>query len=205
MGVTGAGLSLFVLAHMLGNMLLFVSPEAYNLYGHTLIHSKFIYFFEAGLIVLFLLHIIYGVTLTLQNRAARGYRTYLTTSGDKAVTFSSKTMIWTGTIVGVFTIIHLLNFKFGAYYEIVYDGVTVRDLQRLMLELFMSPWYVAWYVFAMLTMLFHLWHGVQSAFQSLGFRHPRYTPGIIKFGAVFAWIVGLGFMSQPLYVYFFLN
>ena len=202
-GVTGIFVSLFVLTHMLGNMLLFVSPEAYNTYSHKLITNPFIVLIELVLAAIFLTHVIYTITTTIDNKNARGNRPVaMTTSGAKAVTLSSKTMIYHGLLIFVFTVHHLITFKYGTNYEATYNGVTMRDLHRLVLEVFQSPAYVVWYLVAMCFLGFHLSHGVQSIFQTLGFNHPRYTPGIKKFGLIYALVVSIGFLIQPLYVFF---
>lgn len=205
MGATGLGLSLFVLMHLLGNLGLFVSAEAYNKYSHALVSNPVIYLAEAGLLGIFAFHLINGICLTFQNKRARPQRYAMITQGEKAVSHASRTMIHTGIVVFIFTIYHLVTFKYGPYYEVTYNGVTMRDLQRLVVEVFQSPAYVVGYIIALLALGHHLSHGVQSAFQSLGFNHPKYNCSIKRFGFVFALLVTLGFISQPLYVYFYLN
>lgn len=205
MGATGLGLSLFVLMHMLGNLALFVSAEAYNKYSHALVSNPVIYLAEAGLLGIFVFHLISGIRLTLQNKKARGSRYAMWTQGEKAVSHASRTMIHTGILVFIFAVYHLITFKFGPHYDVTYDGVTMRDLHRLVVEVFQSPAYVFGYIIALLALGHHLSHGVKSAFQSLGLNHPKYNCLISSIGWGFALLVTLGFISQPLYVYFFLN
>lgn len=206
MGLTGLALSGFVLTHMAGNLLMFVSPEAYNRYGHTLTSNPLIYIAEIGLIALFLVHLFCAITLTLENRAARGDQGYRASpSGAKASSLAARSMIYTGSIILVFTILHLITFKFGTYYSAVYDGVEMRDLHRLMVEVFESPIYVGWYIVSLLLLGVHLKHGVSSCFQSLGLSHPRYTPFIKCAGVLYAVIVTVGFIAQPVYIYLFLR
>lgn len=202
MGLTGLGLSLFVLMHMAGNLLILVGPKPYNLYSYSLISNPFIYVAETGLVALFLIHVYLGIKLSIENKKARGERYYFTTSGDKAVTFSSKTMIYHGLFLLVFTVYHLYHFKYGTYYSIEYDGIVMRDLHRLVVESFQSPIYTFWYVFIMFLLGLHLSHGVPSLFQSLGFYHPIYTRWLKVFGIFYAIIVALGFMAPPLYIFF---
>src|SRR4051812_47079027 len=121
LGLTGLGLALFVLTHMLGNMLLFVSPEAYNTYSYKLMTNPVIELIELGLLAIFVIHVIFAPITTLHNRKARGNRAFLTTSGHKAVAFASKTMIWQGAVVFVFAIHHLITFKCGPHYEATYN------------------------------------------------------------------------------------
>jgi succinate dehydrogenase / fumarate reductase cytochrome b subunit len=202
MGLSGLGLSLFVLTHMAGNMLIFVGPDAYNSYSHALITNKLIYVAEAGLVFLFLLHAITATWLTIENRRARPQGYYQGTNGAKAVCPASKTMAYQGVIILVFTILHLITFKYGTMYETTVNGVVMRDLHRLVLEVFHKPGYVAWYVVALIALGFHLSHGFASSFQSLGFNHTRYTPWLKCAGRAYAFIVMAGFLAQPLYVYF---
>lgn len=201
-GITGLGLSGFVLAHMAGNLLILVDPKMYNLYGHALVTNPFIYLAEAGLIVLFVAHIVKALLLTLTNHLARPQKYAVASSGDKSTSAVTKTMWVQGLVIFVFVILHLFTFKYGNYYEVVYDGEAVRDLHRLVVEVFAQPGYLLGYIIALLALGFHLSHGVGSAFQTLGFNHPRYTPMIKKFSQAYAFIVAGGFIAQPLYVYF---
>ncbi|HAR43121.1 MAG TPA: cytochrome B subunit [Bdellovibrionales bacterium] len=202
-GLTAIFISLFVFTHMLGNMLLFVSPEVYNGYSHKLLTNPLIVLIELFFLALFLTHVLYTIKTTLENKEARGQRFTITTSGAKAVTFSSKTMIYHGALIFVFLVLHLLTFKYGQIYEATYNGVVMRDLHRLVIEVFQIPSYVVWYVIAVFLLGLHLHHGVQSIFQTLGFNQPRYTPAIRKIGLTYAWVVAIGYMFQPLYVFFF--
>ena len=110
-------------------------------------------------------------------------------------------MIIQGTILLVFIITHLITFKYGTYYETTQDGVVMRDLARLMREVFNNPGYVAWYVVSLLMLSLHLKHGFGSVFQSFGLLHPSYQAKIKGASWAYAVIVTLGFLSQPLYVF----
>lgn len=200
-GITGLGLSLFVLSHMAGNLLILVDPKAYNLYGHALVTNPFIYVAEAGLIVLFVAHLVKAILLTLKNHQARPQKYAVASSGDKKTSAVTKTMWAQGLVIFVFLILHLITFKYGETYEVIYDGQTVRDLHRLVVEVFAQPGYVIGYFISMLVLGFHLSHGVSSAFQTLGFNHPHYTPMIKKFSLFYGIVVAGGFIAQPLYVF----
>ena len=202
MGLSGLGLSLFVLTHMLGNMLLFVGPQAYNSYSHALVSFELIYVIEAGLAALFLVHAVVGIGLARENRKARSQPYAMATNGDKAVSIASKSMIYHGLIILVFTIHHLITFKYGTVYTATYNSVEMRDLYRLVTEVFHNPAYVVWYVVALSFLALHLSHGFSSSFQSIGFNHPRYTPCIKRFGCVYAVIVAVGFLAPPLVIFF---
>ncbi len=202
MALTGLAWSLFVLTHMAANLLILFDAEAYNKYSHALISNPLIYIAEAGLVLTLLVHIVSGVTVTYGNWKARPLKSAMAPSGDKAPRFQSKWMAYHGTLLLVFIVWHLVTFKYGKPYYVTYDGVEMRDLHRLVLEVFQIPFYVGFYLACMVAVGFHLSHGFYSAFATLGLFHPRYSPMISKFGYVYAFIVAAGFMSQPIYVFF---
>ncbi len=202
MALTGLAWSLFVLTHMAANLLILFDAEAYNKYGHALVSNPLIYIAEAGLVLTILVHIVNGVIVTYGNWKARPLKSAMVPSGDKAPRFQSKWMAYHGTLLLIFLIWHLVTFKFGDVYYVTYAGVEVRDLHRLVLEVFQKPFYVAFYLVCMVAVGFHLSHGFYSSFASLGLYHPRYSPMISKFGFIYAVIVAAGFMSQPIYVFF---
>ncbi len=200
-GICGLGLSLFILVHMLGNLLVFVSPQAYNEYGYLLTSNKLIYIAEAGLLAIFLGHVVYTIILSLKNKSARPSKYAVTAKGEKKTSMASKTMIYQGIIILIFIVHHLITFKFGEEYEVQYGEVVMRDLYRLMTEVFAQPLYVAWYVVAVILLGYHLSHGFSSSIKTLGFYHPKHTPKIDMLGWLFSAIVTLGFISQPLFIY----
>ncbi len=204
-GVAGLLLSGFVLTHMLGNMLIFLGPQAYNEYSHALISNPLIYAAEAGLVLFFLVHIILSLKLQLRNWGSRESRYAVQSNGQKRTSPITRTLWAQGIIILVFVVLHLITFKFGTVYLVNYGEGEVRDLHRLVVEVFQSPGYVIWYALALVILCYHLSHGVSSSFQTLGFNHPKYGPKIKKIGIAFALLVCLGFLSQPVYVYLFLR
>jgi succinate dehydrogenase / fumarate reductase cytochrome b subunit len=202
MGLAGLVWSGFVLAHMAGNLLMFVSPDAYNAYGHALTSGNIIYVAETVLVLALLLHVFLAINLTLQNRAAKG-PSYAVTPKGKRARFGSKTMGIQGTIILVFIILHLATFKYGEHFDTTVNGVVMRDLFRLMVNVFKQPGYVVWYLISMVLLGIHLSHGVGSVFQSFGWMNGRFQPLLRKLSIGYAVIVALGFISQPLYIYFF--
>lgn len=200
--ITGLGLSGFVLTHMLGNLLLFVGPDAYNLYGHKLTSTPLIYVAEVGLIVLFLTHVSLTLKLTRENRISRpNAPQQLPSNPIKRASFASRTMALSGIMILAFAVLHLITFKFGTYYETTVDGVPMRDLYRLVAEEFQKEWYTAFYLVCMVILFTHLSHGFSAAFQSLGLQSSR-NQTLKKIGVAFAVLVGGGFFIQPLYMYF---
>ena len=201
--VTGLGMTLFVLSHMLGNMLILVGPQAYNEYGHAIISNPFIYFAELGLVLALLFHVTLALLLAVRNGIARGRGYAVRPSGDKATTCTAKTMWMQGILIFVFVVLHLATFKYGTHYTVDYGKGEIRDLHRLVIEVFHQPGYVVWYVVALIALGMHLAHGVSSLFQTLGVNHPKYNTPIKIFGRFYAFVVLAGFLSQPIYVYFF--
>jgi succinate dehydrogenase / fumarate reductase, cytochrome b subunit len=202
MALAGLGLCLFVLSHTLGNFLLFVGPEAYNLYAHKLTSNPLIYLAEAGLVAIFLLHAYEGVLLSRKNKLARPQAYAVSASGKKGTSLIQKTMVWQGVVILVFVVMHIMTFKYGEYYEVTYGTETIRDLFKLVHEVFQHPVYVAWYVVAVLMLAFHLSHGFYSSLQTLGLHHPTYTPKIKCASLLYGIIIGAGFAAQPLYMMF---
>ncbi|MCX7977729.1 MAG: succinate dehydrogenase cytochrome b subunit [Bdellovibrionaceae bacterium] len=204
MGVSGLIWLGFIFVHMAGNLLIFAGPEVYNSYGHAITSNKILlYGAEIILISALLMHIGLGVLLTRQNFKAKASQYSVSGSREKGASFASKTMALHGTVILIFIVSHLITFKFGPYYETTVDGVVMRDLHRLMVEVFSQPVYIAWYIVALVLLGIHVSHGVGSVFQSFGLLHPSYLAKIEKIRIGYAVVVTLGFLSQP--VYFFFN
>ena len=208
--LTGLFLTGFIVVHLAGNLMLF-SPDSdpFNAYAHKLISlGVLLYLAEFVLVAAFLIHAWFGTQETLNNRRARGRQPYaqVADAGDPSrKTLSSRTMIWTGVVIFLFTIIHVKTFKYGPGlaegYVTTIHGIEMRDLYRLVYEVFSKPLYVIGYVAAMALLGFHLRHGFWSAFQSLGVHHPRYTPLIYGFGVLLAIVLSVGFLVIPVYVF----
>lgn len=203
MGISGLVWAGFVFTHMAGNLLIFVSPDAYNIYGHKIVTGGLLIPIEILLIVALVVHVTMAVLLTIENKKARGSQGYaVTPKGKKGGNLASRTMAIQGSLILAFIILHIATFKLGDYYETTVDGVAMRDLHRLIVEVFQNPAYVAWYVVSLILLGFHLRHGVGSIFQSFGFKNDHYAPVISKISIAYGIVVALGFIAQPLYVYF---
>lgn len=201
-GLTGLGLCVFVLMHMAGNLLILVSAQAYNEYAHALVANPLIYVAEAGLVGLFLAHLVAASLISIRNMSARGSRYVHMSNGEKGTSLIRRTLWPQGLLIFVFLILHLITFKYGTHYTVNYGKGEIRDLHKLAIEVFQQPGYVTWYVVALLVLLLHLSHGLASSLQTFGINHPRYQCGIKLASWVYALIVGLGFIVQPLYVFF---
>jgi succinate dehydrogenase / fumarate reductase, cytochrome b subunit len=201
MGVCGAVWAGFVFVHMAGNMLILLSAELYNRYGNAIVSNKpLLYTTEVILVGSVLVHAVLGILLALENRRAKPQKYAVAAQGEKRVSLASKTMAYQGSIILFFIIYHLITFKYGTEYLVTYNGVEMRDLHRLVVEVFQQPAYVVGYVVCLLLLGWHLSHGVSSVFQTLGLNHPRYQNRIKWIGCIYALVVAAGFISQPLYV-----
>jgi succinate dehydrogenase / fumarate reductase cytochrome b subunit len=203
MGLTGLALSGFVLSHMAGNLLLFKSAQAYNMYGHAIVTNPVYPLISWGLVAIMVVHLLCAISLTWENQKARDHQYKMPTQDAKRASLASRSMAATGSLIAFFIVSHILTFKYGAHYDVEYNGVMVRDLHKLILEVFQNPLYVLWYVFSLFLLGAHLKHGFAASFQSIGFSHPRWTAKIRCLSVAYALIVALGFISQPIYVYFF--
>lgn len=208
MALTGLGWIVYVIAHLIGNLLLLSPSDAFNRYAHTLLGlGLWLIAAEIVLLVGLLVHILAAILVTYDNWQARskGYAVYESRGKPSKKTISSSTMIWTGLILLVFIPLHVYQFKYGPGiqqgYVVTLDGQQVRDLRRLVVETFSNTYYVVWYVAAMLVLGFHLRHGFWSAFQSLGLYHPRLTPVAYGLGVIVGLTLAVGFIFIPIWVY----
>ncbi|MFW5657532.1 MAG: succinate dehydrogenase cytochrome b subunit [Bacteroidota bacterium] len=208
MSLAGLFLISFLVVHLGINILLviFESREPFNIAAHFMGTNPVIKVFEIVLFGGFFLHIIYGVILFIQNSIARGSIRYKI-SNHSQTSFFSKYMIHSAAIITIFLVIHLMDFYIAAKFlgeapEIMINGELHHDLGLLVVERFKIGWVVAFYCLSMVLLAFHLHHGFQSAFQTLGINHKRYSPTIHAIGVIYSIIVPLGFMLIPLYFYF---
>ncbi|MDX1775723.1 MAG: succinate dehydrogenase cytochrome b subunit [Desulfobulbales bacterium] len=188
MAASGLLLCLFLLAHLLGNSVSFLGREAFNTYAeklHTM--DTFLFVFEIGLLALFLIHIITAVLLYLENLQARPARYAVSRSGGGRSP-GSRTMPYTGVIILVFIVVHLLNFHFTD------KSIPVADLVRGLLS---RPALGMFYIFSLLAVALHLSHGVWSLFQSVGFNHDKYNQVLFKGALIFSIVVGAVFILIP--------
>jgi len=202
-GVTGLLLFLYLILHIAGNLMVFLGQDVFNRYSYALISNPLVVPVEIGLLVVFLIHLVKAIRMTLGNRAARPapYAVKKMAGGASQKSLASSTMIVTGLALLVFIPIHVRMFKYGPEYP--YGTTSMRDLYRVEVENFSSPGWVAFYVVAMIVVGFHLWHGVASSFQSLGLSGPRFTPFVRKTGKVFAVLIAGGFIAISVWVFLY--
>jgi succinate dehydrogenase / fumarate reductase cytochrome b subunit len=192
MALTGLAFCTFLAGHLAGNLTIYGGQNAFNAYAKHL-HSlgPLLTLAEWGLVFLAVIHIFTGLTLFYQNTIARGSR-YAVNKKGGGRTIGSATMPYTGVLLLVFIIVHLINFHF-----VDKSNTTIFQIVS---ETFTNPLWVIIYVVAMIAAAVHVSHGFWSAFQSFGANHPKYMPIIMVLSILFSLAIGLGFGLLPLYI-----
>ena len=208
MALTGLFLILFLSVHLAGNLQLLKDDggEAFNTYAYFMTHNPLIKVISWGNYFFILYHAFTGIRLWLANRAARGGTNYAVQS-TKNSGFSARNMAWFGIIILVFIILHMVQFwgvmHFGDLAEVSYPNhpEPVADLFTLVADTYKNGFFVAFYVVSMGVVGLHLWHGFQSAFQTIGLNHKKYTPLIRFVGMAFSVGLAVGFAVIPVLSY----
>jgi len=192
MAVTGLSFCGFLGAHLAGNLTLYGGADAFNSYAEHL-HSlgPLLTVAELGLLALFVVHVLTGLVLFFQNLKARPQR-YAVDRCAGGRTLGSRTMPYTGLLILLFIIYHLMNFHF-----VDKSGTTIF---AIVAGTFASPVHMVLYIAAMVVVALHVSHGFWSLFQTLGANHPKYMPAIKVLGLLFALVVAVGFGFIPIYV-----
>jgi succinate dehydrogenase / fumarate reductase cytochrome b subunit len=205
--LAGIFLILFLLVHLGINLALIFSESTrpFNVAAHFMGTNIIVKIFEVILFGGLIIHIIYTLTLQVQNWLSRPIRYRIPNFSQ--LSFFSKFQIHTAAIIFTFLVIHLTNFyfksRFGGLEEITYDGVKYyNDLGSLVIQKFQMPGFVVLYIAFFIFLAFHLLHGFQSAFQTLGLNHQSYTPFIKKLGIVYSILIFTGFTAIPIVIYF---
>ncbi|MDA8020358.1 MAG: succinate dehydrogenase cytochrome b subunit [Thermoanaerobaculia bacterium] len=202
MAVTGMMLFGFVLSHMTGNLKAYAGPEEFNHYAEGLRelgkpifgHGQFLWVMRTGLLIAVGLHIWSAFALSKHNREARPER-YVRERHQKS-TYASRTMIWGGVIVLLFVVYHLLHLTFGTVHADFIPG----DVYHNFVVGFQSPVISGFYILANVALGFHLYHGLWSMFQSLGWNGSRFNDLRKKFAVAFALVISVANISFPIAV-----
>jgi len=205
MAATGLVLFLFVIAHLAGNLQIFLGPEAINRYGNFLqSNPEIIWPARLVLLGMVILHIWSAATLSIENKAARpvAYAEYRPVGSS----YASRTMLMSGLIVLAFVVYHLLHFTVEVRYvnltgqdfaAFVDPDTKVHNIFKMMVVGFNNPLVSGFYLLGMALLCLHLSHGVSSMFQSLGWKNDAYRP-ILDCGArVVAALIFVGYASIP--------
>ncbi len=202
MALSGAALFGFIVAHLAGNLQIFIGQEAINRYAVFLRNlGEGLWIARIGLIVMVGIHIWTSVVLTLENRAARPVA-YESKNYMKA-SLASRTMAWTGSAVLLFIIYHLLHFTFlrvHPQYGQLLDAKGRHDVYSMMVLSFQQPLISVIYLVSVFCVCFHLSHGISSMFQSLGINNQRVRSVLSSWGTRVSWLVFIGYASIPLSV-----
>jgi succinate dehydrogenase / fumarate reductase, cytochrome b subunit len=196
MALTGLVLFGFLIVHLAENLLIYADRDGATFDGYVrgLTSMAWLPLAELALAALFLVHIVQAVRVHLSNRAAR--RTpYAQNPGHGGRTLASTSMIVTGSVVLLFLVLHLVDFRFAA------EADKHAGMAGLVRRTFHDPLALGIYLLGLIALAIHLSHGLQSALQSLGLAHPRYTPLVHKLSVILAVLLALGFATFP--VYFF--
>ncbi|MCB0516058.1 MAG: succinate dehydrogenase cytochrome b subunit [Chitinophagales bacterium] len=202
MALTGLFLCSFLVIHMAGNFQLLHHDNglAFNEYAAFMTGSPLIKTVSYLLYLSILLHAVQGIIIALSNQKARPQK-YAYTKAGASSSWASRNMAILGSIIFIFLVIHMKSF----WYEMHFGGIGTdanghKNLYEVVKAAFHQWWYVAFYIVALIALAFHLIHGFQSAFRSLGLMHNKYTPIINGLGIIFSIGVCLGFAIQPLYI-----
>lgn len=202
MALTGVILFGYVLAHMLGNLQIYSADKQqinhYAAFLHSPANAGLLWGARLVLLLAVGLHILASLQLWMLKRAARP-QSYVK-KDDPAASYASRTMMWSGPIVAAFVIFHVLHLTAGMVVPLHEIGLNQPDVRANVIDGFSNPVISGFYILAMILLCLHLYHGLWSMFQSLGFHHPRYTPKLKTGAAIFAILIAIGNCSIPLAV-----
>src|SRR5215510_14468045 len=195
MAVTGLVLFGFLIAHMLGNLQIFLGSAVMDHYAETLHGNPPLpWTVRIVLLVSVILHTWASIQLSAIKREARPVA--YVKRANVISSWASRSMMLTGPIIAAFIIFHLLHLTTGTIHP---HFVELHPFENLVTGFLVVPFALI-YIAAMVFIGFHLSHGIWSMFQSMGLSHPRYTPAIKKFASIFSWILTAGFISVPVAV-----
>jgi succinate dehydrogenase / fumarate reductase cytochrome b subunit len=197
MGATGIFLILFLIVHASINATIFYNDggETFNKAAYFMSRNYLMRILELGLFAFFILHIIQGLLLWKKNRTSRG-NNYLKQNFPAKIKWYSRYMGWLGTFLLLFLIMHLSHFWIGTKSEMYFNG-SEENLFQEMKEVFTNPIWFSLYMVGLGSLLFHLLHGFQSAFQTLGINHRRWTPLIKVIGVFYSVAICVLFAMMP--------
>ncbi len=211
MALTGLFLITFLIVHLVGNLQLLSGSggQAFNEYAYFMTHNPVIVATSYGLYASILLHAIQGLFLWRKNSQARGGQGYAVKVNRVAgASKASVRMGAIGTVILIFLGIHLAQFWFQTHWgsqieEVTYAGWDhpINDLYSLVAFTYTNIWMVILYAVSMMFVGFHLWHGFESAFQTLGLNHKKWTPMIRVVGRGLSVLLAIGFGIIPIFMY----
>jgi len=199
MAASGAALFGFIIAHLAGNLQIFEGQEAINRYSLFLKSlGELLWAARIGLLAMVGIHIWTSVQLTIENKASRPVA-YAQKNYMEAST-ASRTMIWSGSIILVFIIFHLMHYTFMTVhpeYQNLVDAQGRHDVYSMMILGFQQPAISIFYIAAIFLLCFHLSHGIYSMFQSLGLQNEKCRACLLMWAPRIAWLIFAGYASIP--------
>ena len=190
-GISGLALVGFLVTHIIGNSNLIFGEDAFNGYAHALHSIPGLPVIQYGLLAVFLLHIGLSIRVSMENKKARGQGYAVSGSKRKSGNgLAAKMMPISGIIVLAFLLVHVSDFSL--------KKGSITNLYETVTTTMAVPWRTALYVAGSLLVGWHMSHGIQSAFRSLGANHPKYTPFIAQAGVALSILMGIAFASLPL-------
>ncbi len=200
--LSGLFLITFLATHLTINLFLLFGPEAYNKAAHFMATNPLIQIIRPLLAAGFIIHIVFATALTIANRRTRPVN-YRTINQSGISTWYSRYMFVLGGLIFFFLLMHLSNFwfklQFGEVDYIEYSGVQMKDVFSLVTSKFVIWWYALIYVAGAVFLGFHLLHGFQSAFQSIGLNNEVWRKRWKLIGAIYSVAIGTGFSIIPMY------
>lgn len=198
--ITGLFLILFLIVHLLGNIQLLIPDggETFNVYSEIFGSNLIIKFVAYTLYAAIILHTYKGISIWAKNRKARGSIKYAGKAKTKT-TFSSRNMMWLGSLIFVFIVLHMSDF----WFKFKFTDIEAQNMSHfdVVQASFQELWIVIVYVLGMVVLGYHLAHGFQSAFQTLGLRKGKYTKIIQRVSVVFAILMAVLFAIIPVLMY----
>ena len=192
MAITGLGFCIFLISHLAGNLIIYAGNDAFNSYAerlHTL--GPLLILAEIGLLLLGIVHISTGAYLFYQNFRARPVR-YKKKRNAGGRTIGSSTMPYTGFLILIFIVFHLVDFHFVEKAD--------RSIYQIVLETFSNPGYTIFYILSMVVVATHIDHGFWSLLQTLGIDNLECMPVFRVISSAFSLFVGIGFGSLPVFI-----
>jgi succinate dehydrogenase (or fumarate reductase) cytochrome b subunit, b558 family len=199
--VTGLFMVLFIITHLLGNSTIFAGPDGINAYAEKLRGlGPFVLVFRIFMAAMLVVHVIFAVLLTLENRAANPGK-YAVKKMLKT-TFAGETMIWTGLLLLAFIVYHLLQFTLHITPDVVLgnDAKNRSDVFTMVFTSFRVTPIALAYVAAMVTLFLHLSHGIQSIFQTFGLNNDKTMPQFSLLGKLLSALFLVGYSAIPVLI-----
>lgn len=202
MALTGFFLITFLVVHAGINATIFLNDngETFNIVARFMSHNWILRFLEIGLFVFLILHIVQGLMLWRQNAAARPIK-YYSNKPEKNSKWYSRSMGLLGTLLLIFLVIHLSHFYVGTKVALYVHNDAPHNLYLEMKEVFSNGLVVLIYAAGIVALFWHLLHGFQSAFQSLGVTNKRFSPIIKGAGMIYTIVICLAFLLMPIAFY----